>query len=36
MKIKTVLMLPIIVPIAILAWLVMGFSALLFKITGEP
>jgi len=36
MKIKSVLMLPIIVPIAILAWLAMGFAMLLYKITGKP
>jgi hypothetical protein len=36
MKIKTFFMLPIIVTVAILAWLVMGFSMLLYKITGKP
>lgn len=36
MKAQSLLMLPIIVPVAILALLVMGFSMLLYKITGRP
>jgi hypothetical protein len=36
MTVKSVLTLPIIVPVAILAWLAMGFAMLIYKITGRP